>query len=309
MVRPVASPPCPAPRPSQSKYLWRRNANWKSPGVIGNRTVIPSKAAWLAIGLSCGAKRGIWVLACASSNLCGRQKPDPSPRLKVTSSADIIVNLTEIEARVLGSLIEKDITTPDYYPLSLNALVNACNQKNNRDPVMNLDEETVRQALGTLQEKRVAGPASGADSRVTKFEHRLQEVFNFDRREIAVVCVLLLRGPQTPGELRSRTDRMYHFEGLDDVVSTLDRLAQREPPLARVLPRQPGTKESRYTHLFSGEPAMPEGSDVARAPSPAHASANSTADRLTILEEEVSRLRSELSEVQQQLATFRKQFE
>ncbi len=219
------------------------------------------------------------------------------------------MNLTEIEARVLGSLIEKDITTPDYYPLSLNALVNACNQKNNRDPVMNLDEETVRQALGTLQEKRVAGPASGADSRVTKFEHRLQEVFNFDRREIAVVCVLLLRGPQTPGELRSRTDRMYHFEALDDVVSALDRLAQREPPLARVLPRQPGTKESRYTHLFSGEPAATDGTDVARAPSPANPGSSPAADRLAKLEEEVARLRQELSEVQQQLAAFRKQFE
>jgi hypothetical protein len=219
------------------------------------------------------------------------------------------VNLTEIEARVLGSLIEKDITTPDYYPLSLNALVNACNQKNNRDPVMTLDEETMRQALGTLQEKRLAGPASGADSRVTKFEHRLQEVFNFDRREIAVVCVLLLRGSQTPGELRSRTDRMYHFEALDDVISTLDRLAQREPPLTRVLPRQPGTKESRYAHLFSGEPAMADRTDVARAPSPASPGSNPATDRLATLEEEVARLRQELSEVQQQLAAFRKQFE
>ena len=224
--------------------------------------------------------------------------------------------LTAIEARVLGALIEKDITTPDYYPLSLNALVNACNQKNNRDPVMTLDEEPVLQALTTLQEKRLAGPASGADSRVTKFEHRLQEVFNFDRREIAIVCVLLLRGPQTPGELRSRTDRMYHFEALEDVVSTLDRLAQRDPPLARVLPRQPGTKESRYTHLFSGEPpeqdAAPESfarESVARALLPATAGATSTADRLASLEAEVSRLREELSQVHQQLAAFRKQFE
>jgi uncharacterized protein len=228
--------------------------------------------------------------------------------------------LTEIETRVLGSLIEKDITTPDYYPLSLNALVNACNQKNNRDPVMTLDEGTVRQALGTLQEKRMAGPASGADSRVTKFEHRLQEVFNFDRREIAIVCVLLLRGPQTPGELRSRTDRMYHFEALDDIVSTLDRLAQREPPLARVLPRQPGTKESRYTHLFSGELQRSESTENAhmagacserqsKGLSPANAGANSVSDRVGTLEEELSRLRQELSEVQQQLATFRKQFE
>jgi uncharacterized protein len=225
--------------------------------------------------------------------------------------------LTELETRILGSLIEKDITTPDYYPLSLNALVNACNQKNNRDPVMTLDETAVRDALASLEEKRLAGPASGADSRVTKFEHRLQEVFNFDRREIAVVCILLLRGPQTPGELRSRTERMYHFEALEDVVSTLDRLSQREPPLARVLPRQPGTKESRYTHLFSGEPPMSAedgnlaraDTSRARAPSPATAGTSSTADRLATLEEEVSRLRQELSEVQQQLATFRKQFE
>src|SRR6476620_964502 len=211
------------------------------------------------------------------------------------------VILTEIETRVLGSLIEKDITTPDYYPLSLNALVNACNQKNNRDPVMTLDESAVREALATLQEKRLAGPASGADSRVTKFEHRLQEVFNFDRRETAILCVLLLRGPQTPGELRGRTDRMYHFDALEDVVSTLDRLSQRQPPLVSILPRQPGTKESRYMHLFSGEaPAV----DVGRILVSATPTTTSTADRLTALEDEVSRLRAELSEVQQQLATF-----
>src|SRR5881227_3456967 len=149
--------------------------------------------------------------------------------------------LDAVEARVLGALIEKDVTTPDYYPLSLNALVNACNQKNNRDPVMTLDEESVRLALAGLQEKRYAGPAGGADSRVTKYEHRLQEVFNFDRREIAVLGVLLLRGPQTPGELRSRTDRMYRFEALDDVQSTLQRLSERNPALVSVLPRQPGT--------------------------------------------------------------------
>src|SRR5579863_2786717 len=217
------------------------------------------------------------------------------------------LNLTPTEVRVLGSLIEKDITTPDYYPLSLNALLNACNQKNNRDPIVSLDEDSVRHALGSLQEKRLAGPAGGADSRVTKYEHRLQEVFNFDRREIAVICVLLLRGPQTPGELRSRTDRMYRFEALEDVVSTLDRLAQREPPLARILPRQPGTKESRYTHLFSGEPPEADVAheNVARTLSSATAGGNSTADRLTLLESEVARLREELSEVHQQLAAFR----
>src|SRR5205823_1284733 len=150
------------------------------------------------------------------------------------------LKLSEIEVRVLGSLIEKDITTPDYYPLSLNALVNACNQKNNREPVMALNEDSVRQALSTLQEERMAGPAGGADSRVTKYEHRLQEIFNFDRREVAVLCVMLLRGPQTPGELRGRTERMYKFGDLDEVESTLQRLAEREPPLVKMLPRQPG---------------------------------------------------------------------
>ena len=221
------------------------------------------------------------------------------------------MNLTAIETRVLGSLIEKDITTPDYYPLSLNALVNACNQKNNRDPVMSLDEQSARDALTKLQEKRYAGPASGADSRVPKYEHRLQEVFNFDRREIAIVCVLLLRGPQTPGELRGRTDRMYHFEALDDVISTLDRLAQHDPALVAILPRQPGTKESRYAHLFSGEPPnLPVTQEsVARTLLPANAEATHVTDRLTTLEGEVSRIRQQLSEVQQQLASFRKQFE
>ena len=212
--------------------------------------------------------------------------------------------LTEVEVRVLGSLIEKDITTPDYYPLSLNALVNACNQKNNREPVMTLEEDSVSHALATLQEKRLAGPGSGADSRVTKYEHRLQEVFNFDRREIAILCVLLLRGPQTPGELRSRTERMYRFEALDDIVSTLDRLGQRQPPLAAILPRQPGTKESRYLQLFSGDAPLAELLPV-RAP----ARSSPDNDRLGHLENEVLELKREVLEMQQQLAAFRKQFE
>ncbi|MGA7217519.1 MAG: YceH family protein [Candidatus Sulfotelmatobacter sp.] len=215
--------------------------------------------------------------------------------------------LTDVEVRVLGALIEKDITTPDYYPLSLNALVNACNQKNNREPVMTLNEEVVRAALDSLQAQRLAGPASGADSRVTKYEHRLQEVFNFDRREIAILCVLLLRGPQTPGELRGRTERMYRFGALDDVVSTLDKLSQREPSLVAVLPRQPGTKESRYMHLLSGQP---EFAGVAQPPSHTLASSSSSeSDRIARLESEVLSLRQELAEVQQQLAAFRKQFE
>jgi len=144
----------------------------------------------------------------------------------ISSTVVCVDPLSDVEVRVLGSLIEKDITTPDYYPLSLNALVNACNQKNNREPVMTLDEDAVRTALESLQRQRLAGPASGADGRVTKYEHRLQEIFNFDRREIAILCVLLLRGAQTPGELRGRAERMYRFEALDDVVATLDRLSQ-----------------------------------------------------------------------------------
>ena len=170
--------------------------------------------------------------------------------------------LSEIETRVLGSLVEKELTTPDYYPLSLNALVNACNQKSNRDPAMSLNEDAVRQALRSLEKEGLAGPADGMDNRVTKFEHRLQEAFNFDRREIAILCELLIRGPQTPGELRSRAERMYQFDDLAQVQSTLQRLSQREPPLVKILPRQPGTKEARYAQLLSGDPQIDLQNDV-----------------------------------------------
>ena len=214
------------------------------------------------------------------------------------------LQLNEVEARVLGALIEKDITTPDYYPLSLNALVNACNQKNNREPVMSLDENAVRDALESLQQRNLAGPASGADSRVTKYEHRLQEAFNFTRGETAIVCVLLLRGPQTPGELRGRTERMFRFETLDDVQSTLQRLMQREPPLAKILLRQPGTKEARYMQLFSGNI---QEADMPRIPaSPVTEHDN---DRLSGLEEEVRDLRKEVADLKEQIATLRRQFE
>jgi uncharacterized protein YceH (UPF0502 family) len=209
--------------------------------------------------------------------------------------------LTDVEARVLGSLMEKDITTPDYYPLSLNALVNACNQKSNREPVMSLDEDMVRNALHSLQEKRLAGPASGADSRVPKFEHRVQEVFNFDRRETAVLCVLLLRGPQTPGELRGRTERMHRFEDLEQVQSTLQRLMEHEPPLVRVLPRQPGTKESRYMHLFSGEAVL----EAPAAPASEH---STEGDRLIRLESEVATLRDDIALLRSELAELTKRF-
>ncbi len=214
--------------------------------------------------------------------------------------------LTDVEVRVLGSLVEKDATTPDYYPLSLNALVNACNQKSNRDPFMTLDENAVRDALTSLQEKRLAGPVNSADSRVTKYEHRMQEVFNFSRGENAVLCVLLLRGPQTPGELRGRTERMHRFNDLDEVQFALQRLMQREPSLAKVLPRQPGTKESRYVHLLS--------EDVEGVPSfaPVHSAASEVSpdsERVERLEEKVAMLQREVEDLKQQFATFRKQFE
>jgi uncharacterized protein len=216
--------------------------------------------------------------------------------------------LNDVETRVLGSLVEKDVTTPDYYPLSLNALVNACNQKNNRDPVMHLQEDAVQEALSTLQDKRLAGPTSSADSRVTKYEHRLQEAVNFTRGETAVLCVLLLRGPQTPGELRGRTERMHRFEDLTEVQSTLQRLMQHDPPLVRVIPRQPGTKESRYKHLLARD--VEDAADVAQAASSAFVASNSQdTDRITHLENVVSDLRKEVADLKQQLASFRKQFE
>jgi uncharacterized protein YceH (UPF0502 family) len=212
----------------------------------------------------------------------------------------------EIETRVLGALIEKELTTPEYYPLSLNALVNACNQKSNRDPVMSLDEAAVGQALRSLEKEGLAGPADSMESRVRKFEHRLQEAFNFDRREIAIVCELLLRGPQTPGELRSRAERMYAFEDLSQVLSTLQRLAQREPPVVKVLPRQPGTKEARYAHLLSGDVQIAEQEIRAEAPREQN---GSDAERVARVESELAALQKEVEQLKEQFAAFRKQFE
>jgi uncharacterized protein YceH (UPF0502 family) len=208
--------------------------------------------------------------------------------------------LTPVEVRVLGALTEKEITTPDYYPLSLNALLAACNQKSSRDPVMDLTEGQVRDALSSLGDKRLAGPVSSADSRVTKYEHRLPEVFNFDRREAAIICVLLLRGAQTPGELRGRTDRMFHFEELADVQSTLQKLAQREPPLVAMLRRQPGTKEARYVHLFSG----PVSDSSAPSAEPTRSASSADDDRIARLESEVSELKQKLAALEEHLANL-----
>ena len=211
-----------------------------------------------------------------------------------------------MEARVLGALLEKEITTPDYYPLSLNSLVNACNQKSNRDPVMNLDEDSVRDALRTLQDNSLARSVSAADSRVTKYEHRLQEAFNFDRRQAALFCELLLRGPQTPGELRTRAERMHPFDDLSEAQSALQRLMNREPPLVKVLARQPGTKESRYVHLLSGD-ANPVSSRAVHELSPALE--REKTDESSRLSSEIAELRRDIADLKQQFAAFRKQFE
>jgi len=207
---------------------------------------------------------------------------------------------------VLGALLEKEITTPEYYPLSLNALVNACNQKSNRDPVMNLQNDAVHAALRVLQDNTLVRSVSAGDTRVTKYEHRLQDAFNFDRREAAIMCELLLRGPQTPGELRSRAERMHHFDELGEVQSTLQRLMNREPALVKVLPRQPGTKESRYAHLLSGDVDTHITATMSESPAPAIVR---NKDQIAQLESELAELRADVADLKQQFAIFRKQFD
>lgn len=203
--------------------------------------------------------------------------------------------LSAAEARVLGALMEKEATTPDYYPLSLNALVNACNQRSNREPVMDLTEDDVRQALHGLEDHGLAGATRGAEGRVAKFEHRMGEAFNLSRAESALVCVLLLRGPQTPGELRGRTERLHRFDEIADVAAGLERLAAREPALAAVLPRQPGTKEARTAHLFCG----PVEAAVMAAPAAARAPAAGAED------ERVAELEAAVAELRQQMESLR----
>jgi uncharacterized protein len=214
--------------------------------------------------------------------------------------------LSEIEVRVLGALVEKETTTPEYYPLSLNALVNACNQKSNRDPVVTLEEDAVRQALRSLSDQAMIRSAGG-DSRVAKFEHRLNELYNFHRHEIAVLCVLLLRGPQTPGELRTRAERMYAFEDLEAVHAALHLLMRREPPLVKILPRQPGTKESRYMHLLSGDATPADhAADEHMAEAQGSSKISHDGDRVAQLEAEIVKLRRELNTLREQFAVFQK---
>lgn len=210
------------------------------------------------------------------------------------------IKLSAAEARVLGALVEKEVTTPEYYPLTLNALINACNQRSNREPVMAIDEDDARQALHGLENKGLAGRARSADGRVTKYEHWLGEAFNFSRAETALMCVLLLRGPQTPGELRGRTERLHEFAEISDVLAGLQKLMEREPALVAVLPRQPGTKEARYAHLLSGPVEsiqMPTASQAA----PQLETTPEQNDRIAQLESTVADLRREVDELKRKI--------
>jgi uncharacterized protein len=221
----------------------------------------------------------------------------------------IDMRLDPIQLRVLGSLIEKEITTPENYPLSLNALVNACNQRSSRDPVLDLTEEEVRQALHSLEDLALVTPVR--DARVPKYEHRIRTVLNLRRDETAVLCLLMLRGPQTPGELRSRADRLYTFDELSAVQSTLERLATRPAldagsnetgPLTVMLPRQPGSREARYAHLL-GDPLIPVPSHHSTTDETSYASTSgvSVAQRLARMETEIALLAAALEELKNRI--------
>ncbi|MGH9605915.1 MAG: YceH family protein [Terracidiphilus sp.] len=221
------------------------------------------------------------------------------------------IKLTPAQARVLGALIEKEVTTPEYYPLSMNALLNASNQRSNREPVMTLDEDDARLALRGLEDLRLAGRARTADGRVTKYEHWLGEAFNLSRAETALLCVLLLRGPQTPGELRGRTERMHSFEEIADVLAGLEKLMERELPLAAVLPRMHGTKEARYAHLLSAQ-VEPSAATPAQPLSAGNAYQTTDAyqpGEASVQEERIARLESAVHELRQQMAELSKKFD
>ncbi len=221
----------------------------------------------------------------------------------------IELNLSAFEARVLGVLAEKASLTPDVYPLSLNAVVNACNQLSNREPVMSLGEETVSAALARLQQNNLAQTYYPAGSRVAKYQHRVAEVFSLDDAKLALVTLLLLRGPQTCGELRQRTARMYPFASVESVERSLEDLAANEPPLVMQLPRAPGTKESRWAHLLSGAMAV-ERQEIASGMNVGSGVVEGAGDdRLSHLEAELASLRREVTWLTEELAKFKKQFE
>jgi len=217
------------------------------------------------------------------------------------------ITLNDIEVRVLGSLIEKELTTPEYYPLSLNSLTNACNQKSNRDPTMALTEEDVVRALDSLRFKQLA-VLSAEGGRVPKYRHLLAEKLGLMAAEQAIMCELLVRGPQTGGELRTRGERMYPFGDLTAVEEVLQELLVRETPLITLLPRQPGRKEGRYAQLFSKLPECGEDSSEAR-PEAARQRVVAENERITKLEEEVAALRGEVTGLQQMMMDFKAQFE
>jgi hypothetical protein len=222
---------------------------------------------------------------------------------------DPLPPLNPAEIRVLGSLIEKQISTPDYYPLTLNALTNACNQLTNRDPVVSFDDQTVVRALDGLRDKKLATMFSGAESRVAKYKHSLADRLLLTPGEVALLCVLMLRGPQTIGELRTRSERLFNFDSLPEVEEALNALAARQPqPLVAKLPRQPGTKESRYAQLLSGPVDLPAPEQSVR-PEPATIAVRAENERIAKLEQETAELRRELAELKEQFAQFRKQFE
>lgn len=210
-------------------------------------------------------------------------------------------NLSEIEIRVLGCLVEKELATPEYYPLTVNALVNACNQKSNRDPVMALAEATVLEALDSLRFKQLAH-RSAEGVRATKYCHNLDGLFRLEPQEMAILAELLLRGPQTLGELRTRAERMAPFADLAEVEQTVAGLQQRDEPLLACLPRQAGRKEHRYAHLFA---PLPEADTEPTVYTPA----SPTAERLAVLESRVAELQGELDTLRQRFETFASQFE
>ena len=217
----------------------------------------------------------------------------------------MITELNDIEVRVLGSLVEKQVTTPEYYPLTLNALTLACNQKNNRTPVTAYDESAVANALETLREKNLAYVFYGSTSRVPKYKHVLTEVMHLSPAELAVMCVLMLRGPQTPGELATRAYRLHEFAGLEEVDATLNLLISREPDvLVMRLPRQPGQKEVRYAHLLSGKVSI---ETVLSEAAPSRKGRDS--DKVAALETEVETLKAEVGMLKKQFESFKKQFE
>jgi uncharacterized protein YceH (UPF0502 family) len=215
--------------------------------------------------------------------------------------------LNDVEVRVLGSLIEKQVTTPEYYPLTLNSLTLACNQKNNRHPVTSLSEATVAEAIESLRDKNLVYVFYGSTSRVPKYKHVMPEVMHLSPPELALICVLMLRGAQTLGELRGSAMRLYEFSGLEEAEETLNALMSRDQdPLVTRLPRQPGQKEARFAHLLSGEVTVEpiQGEPTSRA-----FRANRDPDQLTRLEQEVESLKGDIAALQTQFEEFKKQFE